>query len=298
MESISPSIYITDTDPLHQLTPVVSAWFEVKTHTVDNLGPDQLAWLFAQGWEIANINYDQYGNGTGTLRRTEIKSQQVLQSLLGDYVTAYNEGRGLNDQRYDELVTIYEATLANSQVEYASMETDDAAYDVLIEDIITAIGTDHTTYAADVDGDLDDWDTSITARINTRFDNQLASAAQGLTNRGMYNSTVWASISTGIERERELALSDLADKKIEKQLNLKHQVQGQLVNMRSRVLAARDRLRGTIHNASDQRLAARNAVVMAMTAFMERRTDSYPDLAQVGQMAAALGTGSGHAFAP
>ena len=298
MENISPSIYITDTDPLEQAVPGISDWFDLKTHAVNNLGPDQLAWLFAQGWEIANITYDEYGFGTGTLRRTESQAEEILTSLITDYVTAYNEGRSLNDQRYDELVTIYEATLANSQVEFALMEADDAAYDVLVEDIITLIGTDHTTYAADVDGDLDDWGTSVTTRINARFDNQLASAAQGLTNRGMYNSTVWASIATGIERERELALSDLADRQIVLELSLKERIQNHLDGVRSRVLAARDRLRGTIHNASDQRLAARNAIIQAMTSFMERRTDSYPDLAQVGQMAAALGTGSGHSFAP
>ena len=298
METVSPIAYITDIDPIDQSVPTVSSWFKAAIHTVDSVTPDQLAWLFAQGWEVANITYDEYGNGTGTLRRTEIQSKEVLEDLVQDYIAAYNEGRSLNDQRYDEIVTIFEATLADSQIEFASLEADDAVYDGLLETIVAAIGTDHTTYAADVDGDGDDWGTSVTTRINARFDGKLTSAAQDLTDRGMYNSTVWASVSTGIERERELALSDLADKQIEKQLALKERVQSHLDGVRSRVLAARDRLRATIHNASDRRLASRNALIEAMVSFMERRTDSYPDLAQVGQIATNLGTGTGHAFSP
>ena len=298
MATVLPTDYIVDTDPIDQAVPTIADWFEVKTHAVDNLGPDQLAWLFAQGWEVASMQYDTYGNGTGTLRRTEVKSQEILQDLIQDYISAYNEGRDLNDQRYDELVSIYQAIVADSQVQQDVLLADDTVYDGLIEVIITALGTDHTAYETDVDGDLALWNTSLTTRINLRFDNKLTSMQQSLVDRGMNNTTVWTSVATGIERERELALSDLADKKLVQELDLKHKVQDNLNNMRGRVLSARDRLRTTIHSGSDTRMASRNALITAMASFIERRTDSYPDLGQVGQLAAQLGTGSGNTFAP
>ena len=66
--------------------------------------------------------------------------------------------------------------------------------------------------------------------------------------------------------------------------------------MRGRVMAARDRLRDTLHNSADRRLTARNTIVEALARFVEARTDSYPDLAEIGKLASALGAGSPEAF--
>jgi len=280
-----------------------------------------------------------------------------------------------------------------------AMEDDYSTLSSVVGSLLTSMASDYSTFADSLDGVLDDYGDSIRSQINTRFDNQLAAAKQGLVDRGMYNSTVWDSIETGLERERSLALSDVADKITQQEISVvrsayaaqtamrdrvlaarerlasrladvrKHtagahgrvhaavrdmrrqvhtalqQVHAQLrsvhaqkfagqssvhqalvdmrqrawaakdrvrsrvdavhaarndanarlysakASMRDRIVAARDRVRHTLHSQADRRLASRNMLVEAMTRFMEARTDSYPDLSQIGQLAAALGTG-------
>jgi hypothetical protein len=257
-----------------------------------------MAWLYAQGWQNERINYDDYGHATGSLFRRVIKPESVLDDLVESYTEAYNEGRQLNDQRYDDLVVLYKAVISESQDEWDSLLTEDATFETLIGNLVTKIESDHSTFAADVDGDLDDYGDSMRLQINARFDAELSKAQQALADRGMYNTTTWPTTSAGIERERTLALTDLEDKITQQQVALKQKVQAELTSMRGRVLAARDRLHATLTGARDRRLAARNAIVEALGRFVERRTDSYPSLDEIGKLATALGAGSAEALTP
>lgn len=245
------------------------------------------------GWVTYRGRYVDNGlrKTTYSLKRRKLQSERVLQSLITDFTGAYNEGREINDRRYDELVTLYSVLLDKSEDQLTADAANDTTYEGLIEAIITGIGTDHSSYAADVDGALDDYGDSIRLQINNRFDAQLATARQGLVDRCMYNSTVWDSISSGVERERSLALSDVEDKITQQQLALKHKIHDEAVSMRSRVLAARDRLHSQLQAASDRALTVRNAILSAMFAFMERRQDDYPSLSGIADIAAKLGYG-------
>lgn len=303
MENIDVSITIPTVSP--QVPDAISTWY--KTEYMSTTDADQLPWLLAQGWFVyRSVTYTEqfqevYGisiKGTYYLQRRTINAETALQSLVTSYTQAYNEGRLMNEQRYSDLVVLYSAVLSNTQDVLATMEADDATYKTLAESIVSGIQPAHTAYAADVTGDLDDYGDSMRTQINARFDNELAKARQGLVSRGLYNTTVWDSTSSGIERERSLALSDLEDKIIQQQLGLKHKVYGELAAMQNRLLAARDRLRDTLHNSTDRRLAIRNAVVEALARFVEARTDTYPDLAEIGKLAAALGAGSPGSFSP
>ena len=46
------------------------------------------------------------GETTYVLRRRIIKPENVLDDLVQSYTDAYNEGRQLNDQRYDDLTVM------------------------------------------------------------------------------------------------------------------------------------------------------------------------------------------------
>jgi hypothetical protein len=61
--------------------------------------------------------------------------------------------------------------------------------------------------------------------------------------------------------------TSIATRLAEQKLALKHKVYGELTNMRSRVMAARDRLRDTLNNSVERRLAARNMLVEALARF-------------------------------
>lgn len=303
MEEIIPDLQPT---PLTTMVPEpISTWY--TTETMQTTDADQLPWLYAQGWKLySSVTHTEafkeiYGTSIRDkyyLWRRSLKPEAALDSLVKSYTDAYNEGRQLNDQRYDDLIVLYSAVLSKSQGVFNDLEASDETYNTLIQSIIASIGTDHTAYSGDVNGDLDEYGISMRLQVNIRFDNAVSAAKQALINRGMYNSTTWTSTYAGLERERSLSLTDLEDKLMQQRLALKHKVHGELTSMRSRVMAARDRLRDTLHNASDRRLTARNTIVEALARFVEARTDSYPDLAEIGKLAAALGAGSPESFSP
>lgn len=296
-------ITLQDTPVTVKVAESVSTWYE--TEFIDgSWSEDEAAWLFAQGWKPFTTQ-SSYSSATGvttvrylSLTRRVIKPETVLDDLVISYTAAYNEGRQLNDQRYDDLIVVYTSILDKSEDSFNTLETGDDTYEALIETIIAAIGTDHTTYAADVDGDLDDWGTAQLLEVNARFDAELSKSQQSLVDRGLYTSTMWTTVSAGVERERTRALAIVNDTIEQRQLELKHKIQGELVNMRLRVLSARDRLRAFVHEAKGRQVSIRNATAEALARLVERRTDSYPDLAEIGRLATGLGRGSAESFAP
>ena len=285
--------------PIPEKVPVVGSWFEKQELKINRLSPDQLAWLYAQGWSGSidkGVSFDPYGYAYGYLERTEIKANKVLQDLVRDYVEAYNQGRSINDARYDDIIRIWTAVLNQSQDEWGTLQGDDVDYDVLVEGLIDGISTDHSDYDGDTAKSLDNWGGSERTRIADQFDSQVSKAQSDLISRGLNNTTVWSTVNAGVERERSIANTDLEDQITQRQLDLKHRLYDTKSQMRARILAARDRLRAPIHGERNTRLAQRNTIIEALTRFMERRTDSYPTLSEVGNLAAALGSGSPNSF--
>lgn len=278
--------------------PSVSGWYENQTHTVSSLGPDQMAWLYAQGWRNSSVTYDAYGNASGTLTRTQIKPNVVLDDLVADYVDAYNDGREMNEQRYHDLMVMYLAVKGQTESELITLATDDDTFNGLIEDILTNISSDYTTASDDMENSLDAYGDSQRTAIATRFAARVAAARDNLVSKGMYNSTTWTVIEAGIDREEAVALAAVNDSIYEKQLSLKDRLYTLKTSMRDRILAARDRLNAVMNNNQTARTTIRNGVVQAMLNFVERRTDSYPDISSIGNIAAQLGAGSPNSFAP
>ncbi len=290
-------------NPVFQATPVttqsapsVSSWF-VSESTSGVFTSSEFAWLHAQGWRVTAAVIENARTWYALTRRV-IRPESVLRELTASYTDAYNAGRQLNDQRYDDLLVLYASVLDETEDTFNTQETADATFEAAIEAILASIGSDYTAFAADVDGDLDDWGTALLADINARFDAELAKGRQSLVDRGLYSSTMWTTISAGIERERTRALNDANDRIEDKQTNLKKHVYNEQQSMRTRLLAARDRLRSYLSNARDRQVAVRNAAAEALGRLVERRTDSYPDIAEVGRLAASLGAGSAEAFSP
>lgn len=292
MDKLNPTFQ--DTPVASQAQPGVSSWFTTE-NTSGVFSDSQLAWLNAQGWRVTGAVIENTRSWY-SMRRRVIRPEAVLDELASSYTDAYNEGRTLNDRRYDDLLTIYTNVLSETEDTFNTLETDDDAYEVLIEALITALGTDYTTYAADVDDDLDDWGTDLLAEINARFDAESSKAQQSLLDRGLYSSTMWTTISAGVERERTRALNNANDTIEQRQLELKHKVFNEQQQMRQRTLAARDRLRTYLSSARDRQVAVRNQAAEALGRLVERREDGYPDLAEIGRLAASLGAGSAEAF--
>lgn len=298
MEKIIPGNYITDQDPVAIVPRDATEWYDnvsIVVHT-ETTRDDQLIWLLAQGWIVWQIAINNVGTDnqfyTWWLNRRVISGEKVLAAMTQDYSVAYNEGREANDTRYDDIVSIYSVVSDKMQDELISLDSKDATYEALVEVLFTSIESDYTSHDSEVSGDLDNWGTAQVTRINTQFDSELSKAQNSLISNGMYNSTTWSSASAGIERERARALNDHNDKLIVQQLGLEERLYAARAQTRDRILAARDRLFTTVQAGAMSREAMREKILTDLCVFMERRTDSYPDLTAIGNAAAELGAGT------
>jgi len=311
MDKINPLLYITDTDPVPEEVFDASGWFETEYITFQmrwtynnnsSWGPDgdKLAWFMAQGWVIYNKSIvDVGGPGdvyeyTYYLKRRKLQSERVLQDMISEFTGAYNEGRAINDQRYDEIVNLYSVMLDKTEGEISALNLDTDDY----EDLVGLLTTDFDDFDGSSAGMLDGYGQSQRDRITLQFDNEQSVVKQGLISRGMYNSTVWSSVNTGVERRRAESLNDLEDKILARRAELLESAYDRKVKVRVAVLQARDRIFSLRRENKLGPLELRNTVLSAMLGFMERRSDEYPGLDQLAGIAAQLGYGEGGTVAP
>ena len=313
MDKINPLLYITDTDPVPEEVLDASGWFEteymtatavrVDTPTSSEITGGYIEWFMAQGWVQYDADYNVRSvdgttisyNITYYLKRRKLQAERVLGDMIQEFTDAYNEGREINDRRYDEIVTLYDKMLDKSEDEITTLDSTVSSYDTLITAVLNNLPTDFTAHETDVGTLLDDWGDSRRDEIATQFDNELAKAKQALVTRGMYNTTVWTSVSAGIETQRAKALTDLEDKIVERKLVSKDRLHTIRVDMRKNMIDAYHRMLGVKHDHSLKTLDFRNAILGAMLNFMERRSDEYPGLDSLADIAAKLGYSEGAA---
>lgn len=303
MSKINPLLYITDTDPINLSARSASSWYETEYTTTEDR--ESLRWMQAQGWQVESteriVRDDGLVRESWTkwyLKRRTMKGERVLNALIQDFTSAYNEGRQLNDQRYDDIVALYTALSSTTQDEIVDLKADEDSYIALSEQIIGSLDDDFGDHEDDISGDLDEYGVSQRERINRSFDARVSEARSGLVSRGMYNTTIWTVTQAGIEREREVALNDLEDRLLAQRTGLKERLYGKKGDMRLQVLSARDRLFSGQHSNGIQREELRNRVITALNNFMERRNDGYPDLGAIGGLASDFGAGTVEGIAP
>jgi hypothetical protein len=311
MNHINPLLYITDTDPVPEKVLDASQWFETEYIELNfDTGQGRLLqyveWYMAQGWTVYDRHNETYYEGLNVfyrgwvrMKRRKLQSERVLNDMIREFTEAHNEGRAINDRRYDEIVTIYNVMLDRSQVDMQSAVSVTNEYASIIDAIIGNLGADFAAYAAETTGLLDGFGASRRAAIATRFDNELSKARQDLITRGMNNSTIWASVSAGIAREREKSITELEDQIIGQKMSRADRINGAREAMRSKMLAAHDRVfKARSEDGIIKPVEFRNSIISAMLNFMERRQDEYPGLDGLANIAAQLGYGEGGTVSP
>ena len=294
MDKLNPVFQATPLTP--QVAASVSSWY--VTESTIAYSSAELPWLQSQGWKVFFADLRQPAFPIYSLSRRVIKPELALNELVTDYTAAYNEGRQLNDQRYDDLVVLYTSMLDKTEDELNADVTDDTAHDANIRAIIAAMEAAYAAYDTDVSDDLDAWGTSLVADVNARFDAELSKAVQALIDRGLSTGLLSTNASASVERERTRALAVTNDTIQQRKTELKHKVYDAGMDMRSRILTAYERLRDRLSGVTERRVALRNAAAEALGRLVERREDGYPNLSEIGRLAAALGAGSPEAFAP
>lgn len=276
----------------------VANWYVSQNTSTSNA--DQLPWLLSQGWLVDSetdstetITVDGVSTDITTttwkLTRQALKPEAAIKDLASDFIEAYNEGRTLNDDRYDDIVTLYSALIDKTEDELDDIEDDDSIYKDLVDVIIDGMDADYTAHETTVDGLFNDYGTAQRAEVDRKFDAKSSAQEADLIRRGLRNTTTWNAVDAGIERERAIADNELEDSILERKQKHEDRLYTLRVDLDKGILAARDRLQSQIQDQDVQRLDMRNRIMQALMNFMERRTDSYPDLGALNQLVTQLG---------
>ena len=228
------------------------------------------------------------------LKRRRMQTELVLKDMIAQFTKAYNEGRQINDERYDELVALYAPMLSRTEDEanaFAGLNVDD--FKPLAKLVTDEIKKAIEEYKSAVGNLPADWMQSRIDEINRKFDALLAEAKSKMVSAGTYNSTVWPTTASGIERDRQIALNNLKDDMV----TLKVDVYGKIASMTADVgkglLDCEIRILEMQNKMMLGPTEMRNQVFKWMLDFMERRDDDYPGLESISQIAERLGYSDG-----
>jgi len=279
MDKIDISSYLTDYTITDKVPSTVLDFLVVEYVYMIAPSPQLFNWFMAHGWGASTYSFSDPSVITdyAIMQRVQFNETAVFQKMVTEFTNAYNEGRTLNDQRYDEILAVYTAMLDKTEDAMNLLETDEDTFESLVNAVISNLSTEYTTHDTEISGDLDDWGDSQRTRIETQFDNLLASKQSEMISRGLVSTTSWDAIEVGIERERADALTVLEDKIVEAQLNLDKYLYQAQVDIRMKFLDARSRLMDMLHKQGSVRNEIRNTIVNALSGFAERRTDEYPN---------------------
>lgn len=228
------------------------------------------------------------------LKRRKMQSEAVLQDMITSFTKAYNEGREINDARYDELVALYALMLSRTEDEanaLGGLSADD--FKPLAEAVVAAVKDALEKYRGAV-GDIPaDWMQSRIDEINRKFDALIGQTKSKMVSEGTYNSTVWPTTLSGIERDRQYALNDLKDEMVTAKIDAYGKIATITSDIGQKLLDCEIRIIEAQQKMLLGPTEVRNTVFKWMLDFMERRDDEYPGLDQLVTIADRLGYGDG-----
>jgi DNA-binding ferritin-like protein (Dps family) len=299
LENINPLDTITDIDPVDKAIPAMTGWYLSTTAEVTE---EALPWMLAQGYEVVGAN--RYGSVVGPItsynvNRISVRSWKVLQDLLKDFTESYNEGRQANDIRYDDIVNMWSEMLTKSETFMAENRTTLDGQITLQLATLDSLESDYDTFFSQIQTDLNALDLTGDAdieRVNNQFNALVAAKKQELMSNGFYSSAMLATIEAGIEEKRALALTEISERlqRMKADLSLKkNQVYFDVLRMRQGTIDAKMGLVNKQQQFLAYQMDERNKILMGLFGFMERRTDSYPDLGVMAQLTASLGDAGG-----
>lgn len=229
------------------------------------------------------------------LQRRRIQAESVLEDMVKSFTDAYNEGRQVNSDRYDEIVSLYALMLARTESEanavFSSLSPDD--FKPLAKAVTDAVKKALEDYKAAV-GDLpSEWMQSRIDEINRKFDALLTSTQSELVTKGLYNATVWTAAQSGIERDRQSALNDLKDDMVTLKIEAYGRIATITADVGQKLLDCEIRIIEAMQKMLVGPTELRNTVLKWMLDFMERRDDDHPSLESLVTVADKLGYAEG-----
>lgn len=227
------------------------------------------------------------------LKRRKMQSEAVLQDMITSFTKAYNEGRQVNDDRYDEIVSLYALMLSRTEDEANDFGFSPDDFKPLVEMVVKAVKDALEKYGASVENIPDDWLQQRIKDINDKFDALVGEAKTTMVSNGTYNSTVWPTTLAGIERRRADALNDLKDDMVTLKVETYGKIAGTTADVGNKLMDCATQIIKAQQELMLGPTEIRNKVFKWMLDFMEKRDDDYPGLDQVAKAAESLGYGDG-----
>lgn len=227
------------------------------------------------------------------LKRRKLQAESVLKDMIKSFTDAYNEGREINNARYDELVSLYALMLSRTEDEANAYANADFDLKPLIDEMKNALGDALKAYREQANNLPDDWLKSRIAEINRKFNALIGQTKSKMVSEGTYNSTVWPTTLSGIERDRQYALNSLKDETVKLRLEVYGDVAKITASVGQQLIDAQVRIFDAMQKNLLEPTNLRNTVFKWMLDFMERREDDYPGLDQLVTVADRLGYGEG-----
>ncbi len=229
------------------------------------------------------------------LKRRKMQSEAVLQDMITSFTKAYNEGRGVNNDRYEELVSLYALMLSRTEDEANGFGFSPDDFKPLVEMVVKAVKDALEKYGASVENIPDDWLQQRIKDINDKFDALIGEAKTTMVSNGTYNTTVWPTTLAGIERRRADALNALKDDMVTLKVETYGKIAGTTADVGNKLMDCATQIIKAQKELMLGPTEMRNNVFKWMLDFMERRDDEYPGLEQIAAAAESLGYGDGAA---
>lgn len=227
------------------------------------------------------------------LKRRKMQSELVLQDMINQFTKAYNEGRKINDQRYDELVALYSIMLSRTEDEANAWNFSPVDFSSLTDELMESLQNSITDFDGKVGSIPEDFLQNREDEVNRKFDAELAKSRSEMVSRGIFNTTVWDSVAAGIEKNRQYALNDLSDKTVMTKIDVYGKIVGIKADVTGKIIDSAVRVMEALQKRMLGPTEIRNTVFKWMLDFMERREDDYPGLDQLVTISDRLGYGDG-----
>ena len=253
-------------------SPYTPGWWEVQTIT--NIPEQSVGWLVAQGWQITDstLQTDTKPNTPiFQMQRDTLQNWTILQSLIAEWVDAYNTANANNTIRYNDVIEDWTEALESSHThftnEISAQNTHTTAYladvdtymdtvellinagdfETDIDGVLTEQDEDYDLHKVLAEGFLTDLGSTEEARINEKYAATLSVQLQDLTDRGLYSTPLAAAVTARNVRDREEEITALKDRLAREKLDNQHRLYEQQSNLRQRTIAGHEAKRTDVH---------------------------------------------------
>lgn len=303
----------------------VGKWFKTETLEIiigDSYGlprpgmvPQALGWFVADGWTITgkgktseshvyrkNFTIHEWKKSTTyKLERKTMQSESVLQDMISEFTTAYNEGRKINNERYKEIVAAYISMVSSTQdlvADELKLSEDDMDFEKLVAWIVESLKSGIEEFKGTIESAIGKLGAARRESIERQANNELSKARKSLVEKGLYNNTIWQSISSRIMTDKQFALNDLEEKLAKEQISTGELLLRVRADISGKILDAYRSYFDILVNKKLPLVNARNSVYKWMLDFMEHREDQYPSMENMLSLAQGLGYARGGTVSP